>query len=179
MNKTELCIESYRRLRNLKLVGLELGIPWQTVYVHLRNAGEPVIGSKSRYGSDKDRLAAKAESEFLRLVLKAIDQNKSEFQSKIDFYVNGYGVDIKASTKHQDRWAFSLKKQERLADFFVCFAYNEDDSYRILLIPGDVCRTYQTISASALTTSKWWDYQIDPASLASFFDALPAKQQAA
>lgn len=179
MNKTELCIESYRRLKNLKLVGLELGMPWQTVYVHLRNANEPVTGSKSRYGSDKDRLAAKAEAEFHRLVPKAIDQNKSEFQSSIDFLVNGYGVDVKSSTRHQERWAFSLKKQERIADFFACFAYTADNAYRLLLIPRDVCRTYQTISASARTTSKWWDYELHPNEMAAFFDALPERRHAA
>ena len=32
------CIASYGRLKNLKLAGAELGIPWQSVYVHLRRA---------------------------------------------------------------------------------------------------------------------------------------------
>ena len=68
MDKRDACIESYSRLKNLKLVGLELGIPWQTVYVHLRAAGVPVTGDKKRYGSDTDRLAAKAEALFAELV---------------------------------------------------------------------------------------------------------------
>ena len=58
MNKKEIidkCIESYSRLKNLKLVGLEVGIPWQTVYVYLKQAGIAVTGDKSRYGSVTDR----------------------------------------------------------------------------------------------------------------------------
>lgn len=38
MKDQEKCVESYSRIKNLKLVGIELGIPWQTVYVHLQNA---------------------------------------------------------------------------------------------------------------------------------------------
>ena len=62
MNKKEIidkCIESYSRLKNLKLVGLEVGIPWQTVYVYLKQAGISVTGDKSRYGSATDRVAVK------------------------------------------------------------------------------------------------------------------------
>lgn len=39
MQEIDKCIESYRRLKNLKLVGAEVGVPWQTVYVMLRAAG--------------------------------------------------------------------------------------------------------------------------------------------
>ena len=31
------CKDSYERLENLKLVSGEVGIPWQTVYVHLKS----------------------------------------------------------------------------------------------------------------------------------------------
>jgi hypothetical protein len=178
MGKTEACIHSYRRLKNLKLVGEELGIPWQTVYVHLRNANEPVTGDKLRYGSDKDRMAARAEVEFLRLVPFAEDQNRASFQSKVDFNVKGYGVDVKSSTKRNDRWAFSLKKQELIADFFACFAYADDGSYLLLLIPGDVCRKYQSVSLSARTRTKWWDYSIESAELAPFFRSLTIRKAA-
>ena len=37
-------IESYSRLKNLKLVELETGIKWQTVYTHLKKAGVAVTG---------------------------------------------------------------------------------------------------------------------------------------
>lgn len=178
MDKTAACVESYRRLKNLKLAGAELGLPWQTVYVHLRKAGEPVTGDKSRYGSDKDRLAAKAEAEFKRLVPWADDLNRSSFQSKVDFIVDGFGVDVKSSTRRNDRWAFSLKKQELLADFFVCFAYSADDSYTVLLVPGDVCRKYQSMCISSRTRTKWWDYQINPDQLAGFFRELAENKAA-
>lgn len=42
-------IESYSRLKKLKLVGDETGIPWQTVYVRLRANNVPVTGDKARY----------------------------------------------------------------------------------------------------------------------------------
>lgn len=169
MDKRQACIESYARLKNLKLVGLELGIPWQTVYVHLRAAGVPVTGDKSRYGSDTDRLAARAEALFQALVPDAEDQNAVQFQAKVDFQVNGYLVDVKCSTKRNGRWAFSLKKQELVADFFVCIAFDDDDSYRIIVVPGEVCRNLQTVSLSEFTRTKWWDYEIQDAHLQTFF----------
>ena len=51
----------YEKHKNLKLAANELGVKWQTLYVQLRNRGVPITGDKSRYGSDKDRLAARAE----------------------------------------------------------------------------------------------------------------------
>lgn len=181
MDKRQACIESYARLKNLKLVGLELGIPWQTVYVQLRAAGVAVTGDKSRYGSDTDRLAAKAESIFKALVAHAEDQNDKQFQAKVDFIVHGYKVDVKSATKRNDRWAFSLKKQELLADFFVCFAFDGDGTYRVVAVPGEVCRFLQTISLSANTKSKWWDYEIEDVHLESFFEQvrLADKEKAA
>ena len=177
MDKRQACIESYSRLKNLKLAGLELGIPWQTVYVHLRAAGVPVTGDKSRYGSDTDRLAAKAETIFSTLVPNAENQNDHQFQAKVDFMVNGYSVDVKASRLRNGRWAFSLKKQELIADFFACFAFNDDDTYRTLLVPGEVCRYLQTISLSAVTHTKWWDYEIGADELRSFFDQVKSADQ--
>lgn len=179
MDKRQACIESYSRLKNLKLVGLELGIPWQTVYVHLRAAGVAVTGDKSRYGSDTDRLAAKAETLFSTLVPNAVNQNDHQFQAKVDFKVGGYAVDVKASRLRGGRWAFSLKKQKRVADFFVCFAFNEDDTYRTLAIPGELCRYLQTISLSAAAHTKWWDYEIPADQLRSFFDQVKAADQEA
>lgn len=159
-DKTAACVDAYSRLKNLKLVGLELGIPWQTVYVHLRAAGVPVTGDKSRYGSDTDRLAANAERIFAALVPNASDQNDKKFQAKVDFIVGQYKVDVKASRLRNGRWAFSLKKQERIADFFVCFAFNDDGTYRVVVLPGELCRHMQTISLSSAGGTKWWDYEI-------------------
>ena len=177
-----MCVESYGRLKNLKLVGTELGMPWQTVYVYLKRAGVAVTGDKTRYGSDTDRLAARAEREFQRLVPDAINTNDQQFQSKVDFVIHGYLIDVKASllrgqgpaTKAK-RWAFSVKKQEMVADFIVCFAL-QDEGYRTLLIPGDLLRRFQSISLAGRGGSKWWDYEVQPHSLAEFFKSLPTKE---
>lgn len=169
-------IESYERLKNLKLVGLELGIPWQTVYVQLRKAGVPVTGDKSRYGSATDRLAVKAENEFHRLVKFAENNNQMKYQAKVDFSVNGVGVDIKGANLKQGckrfsarRWAFCVRKQEQVAEFIVCFAFLDDGSYRLFLIPGEMVHYYQTISISENGKSKWLDYEINPTELEPFF----------
>ena len=179
MERRDACIESYSRLKNLKLVGLELGIPWQTVYVHLRAAGVPVVGDKSRYGSDTDRLAARAEAHFSELVPAAVNQNDTQFQAKVDFLVGDYAVDVKSARMRHSRWAFSLKKQELVADFFVCFAYNDDETYRVVVIPGELCRFLQTISLAAKSRTKWWDYEIEPNELAHFFEQVRTADESA
>jgi len=185
MNTTESiqdrCAESYGRLRHLRMVGDELGIPWQSVYVNLRKAGVAVVGDKSRYGSDKDRLAARGEREFQSLVPFAKNQNEVKFQSKVDFIVEGYGVDVKSSLLRKGhsatktyRWAFSMKKQEMLADFIVCFGfYNDKNDYVTFLIPGELIRKYQTISIGSQGKSKWKDYEINPECIKGFFSDLP------
>lgn len=170
----------YNKHKNLKIAADELGVKWQTLYVHLRKLGVPVVGDKSRYGSPKDRLAANAECEFSKLVPFAKNQNDLKYQSKFDFLVGNEKVDIKASRARQGckrfsakRWAFSIKKQEFCADFIVCFAMNSD-SYRIFLIPGEYVRNYQTISISAEpnTNSKWLKYEVTPDELSEFFNNL-------
>lgn len=168
------CVESYRQHKHLKAVGAELGIPWQTVYVHLRKVGEPVTGDKARYGSPTDRLATKAETDFQRLVPNAEDQNRRKFQSKVDFIVNGWSVDVKAGRLRGKvpRWAYSIKKQEAIADFFVCFGYcNEGSNLEYcLLVPGEIARKYTTMSISPRVRSgKWWAYEVRPDELNKFF----------
>jgi len=170
----------YNKHKNLKLAANELGMKWQTLYVQLRKLGIPVTGDKSRYGSDKDRLAACAESEFQRLVPLAINQNANKFQSKFDFLVGNEKIDIKASQARRGskkfaatRWAFSVKKQEFCADFIVCFAML-DAGYRLFLIPGECVRHYQTISISTdpKTKSKWTQYEVSLSDLSEFFVQL-------
>src|SRR5690606_22461353 len=97
MNVQQRCVQAYREHQNLKVAAQHVGIPWQTVYVHLRKAGEPVSGNKLKYGSETDRLAARSERIFLDLVPFAEDQNTRQFQSKVDFRVGEFGVDVKAS----------------------------------------------------------------------------------
>ncbi|AXF52948.1 MAG: riboflavin synthase subunit alpha [Caudoviricetes sp.] len=177
---TQKCIAAYELHRNLKLAANEVGIPWQTVYVHLRRAGVPVTGDKLRYGSDSDKLAARAEKLFLKHVPNAEDQNTRQFQSKVDFMFAGLGIDVKASRKKQhgvqpsmQRWMFIIKKQEAIADFFVCYGFDGDglNLEQTLLIPGELARNYTSISVST-AGGKWADYAVDPDSLAEFFSSL-------
>lgn len=179
---TKKLIDAYEKHRNLKSAADELGIKWQSLYVQLRKLGVKVVGDKLRYGSDKDRFAARAELEFLRLVHFAENQNSVSYQSKFDYLVCGEKVDIKASNAAQGsknftatRWAFSVKKQEFCADFIVCFAMI-DSGYRIFLIPGELVRKYQTISISTnpSSKSKWLQYEIQPDDLTEFFLQLSA-----
>jgi hypothetical protein len=184
MSIQQQCIDAYRKHRNLKLAAGDVGIPWQSVYVQLRNADEPVMGDKLRYGSDSDKLAARGEQIFQSLVPGAVSHNDRQYQSKLDFNVRNYGVDVKISTLRLSnkackvrRWAFCTKKQEMSADFVVCFGLNEqgDSLVKALLIPGEVVRKYATVSLSE-RGGKWDDYSIEPADLNAFFAALPPKQ---
>ena len=169
---------AYSKHKNLKLAAAELGMKWQTLYVQLRKLNIPVTGDKSRYGSDTDRLAAKAELEFKRLVPFAVNQNEVKFQSKFDFLVGSEKVDIKVSNLNRScarlqrlRWAFSVKKQEFCANFIVCFGMT-DDGYKIFLIPGECVKAYQSISISQNGKSKWLQYEILPEDLTIFFKDL-------
>ena len=157
MSITDQCVEAYQRHKHLRLAGQEVGIPWQTVYVHLRKAGIPVVGDKVRYGSESDRFAAKSEMDLLRYIPFAIDHNRHQFQPLIDFTIRGYGVDLKASRLAQSnpkstsmRWNFSLKKQEVKADFFICLGYDEEGKVirQCLLVPGEIARHYTSVSLS-------------------------------
>jgi hypothetical protein len=172
------CVEAYRQHQSLKVAAQHVGIPWQTVYVHLRKAGEPVIGDKLKYGSETDRLAAKAERLFLELVPFAVDQNSRQFQSKVDFLVGGLGVDVKAARLRphsikSSRWMFSIKKQEAVADFFVCLGFDDKGTEveTLLLVPGEIARKHVTISHTS-RRGKWSDYRIKPDELAPFFDQM-------
>lgn len=168
--------DAYARLKNLKLVGKELGIPWQTVYVKLREDRVSVVGDKHRYGSDKDRLAATAESEFQSIIPWAHNNNKDSFQPKVDFTVGTIGVDVKSSRLHKSnaryksrRWSFSVKKQEMAADFIVCFAYSDDGASRILLIPCEIIRKYQTVSIGEKFDGMWSEFEVSRNDLPVFF----------
>lgn len=169
-------VNAYKKHLNMRLASREIGIPLSTLYVHLKRAGVAVIGDKSRYGSDTDRFATKAEREFERIVPSAQNQNKVKFQSKIDFMVGNYSIDVKASRLHGDnsgkntRWMYSIKKQEFCADFFVCFGFNKAglELISILLIPGEIARMYTTVSTSP-RGGKWSEYEVTEKELHDFF----------
>lgn len=184
MNITQNCIDSYGRLKNLKLVGKEVGIPWQTVYVHLKKSGIQVAGDKARYGSVSDRISIIGEQAFKKLIPYSTDNNEPKFQSKIDFFINGYSVEIKTSRLHQKRiingkkesekWCFCINKQKDKADFFVLYALDNHLSIsHIFLIPNEIATTKSTISIPLSLSSKWADYKISEDGLVSFFKELP------
>jgi len=176
--------EAYARHLNLKLAANDLKIPWQNLYVKLKNQGINVVGDKMKYGTDRDKLGALAEQYFKDIVPCATDMNKISFQSKYDFDVNGYKVDVKSSKPRQLNkrfsalsWSFSFKKQSMICDFFVCFCLSDQKSIeKILLVPSEFFKGLQTISVSVEGFSKWSDYSIKQDELEQFFKSLPKKQ---
>lgn len=177
----EKCVEAYSRLKNLKLVGNELGVAWQAVYVQLRKAGVSVTGDKARYGSVTDRLATRAEHIFAKTVPFAVDANSEKFQAAIDFTVFGWDVDVKASRclSHKDdapRWAFCINKQKDKADFFVLYAFDLELNVKyVFLVPNEVATASSSISIPASLKSKWADYMVAEDDLRPFFELLGQK----
>lgn len=176
------CIESYARLKSLKLVGDELGIKWQSVYVHLKKAGVKVTGDKARYGNAKDRLASAAERRFSVSVPIANDLNQEKYQSSIDFEVQGWMVDVKASRLRANngeapRWSFCINKQKDAADFFVFYSYeSEGDSVRhVFLMPREIAVNSSLVSIPESLKSKWADYMVEEEGLYEFFIAMGQK----
>lgn len=176
----------YKKHMNLKIAAKELGIPWQTLYVRLKKLGVQVAGDKLRYGADRDRLGVLGETLFKSLVPVATDCNKARFQSKYDFDVLGYKVDVKTGKPRQmnaryesQSWSFSFKKQTMICDFIVCFCLDEQQKIEhVLLVPSEFFQGLQTCSVSRRGSSKWLDYSIDPAELQNFFQYLQRKTQA-
>lgn len=172
------CIESYSRLKNLKLVGLEVSIPWQTVYVYLKQAGISVTGDKSRYGSATDRVAVIGEQRFRQAVPFATDNNGLKFQASIDFNINNSTIDVKTSKlqhknnskKSSERWAYCINKQKDIADMFVFYALNDEmETEHVFLMPNELVTNNSTISIPKSGKSKWFDYKVNEHELADFF----------
>lgn len=166
-------IACYDKHQNIKLAATELGMKWQTLYYQLKKAGHKITGNKAKYGSDKDKLASRGEQEFLNLVPYAKDMNQTKYQANYDFEVKGLKVDVKASTlrqigKNQNRFCFSIKRQEMFADFVVCFCYNDGELESCLLLPQEAIKYTKTISLTK--NGKWADYQITPQEIKAFFD---------
>lgn len=166
-------IACYDKHQNIKNAALELGLKWQTLYYQLKKAGHKIIGNKAKYGSDKDKLASRAEQEFLNLIPYAKDMNQEKFQAHYDFEVKGLKVDVKASTlkkisQNQQRYVFSIKRQEMLADFVVCFCYEDGELDDCLLLPKEAIKYTKTISFTK--GGKWAEYQITPQEIKAFFD---------
>ena len=174
-------IDAYRRHKNLRLAAEELGMKWQSLYVHLRSAGVAVTGDKARYGCAKDRLGTFGESLFYQDVPEAIDSNRAQFQANIDFDVLGWSVDVKTATPSADktRWSFGINKQKDRADFFVMYALDDATSRRVIhgiLIPREIATAKALISLPVSLNSKWTDYFVERNELATFFRGLGTKR---
>jgi hypothetical protein len=169
--------DAYAKHKNLKLAASEIGVKWQTLYCRLKAQGVAVTGDKLRYGTDRDRLGVYGEQLFLSLVPFAKNANDEQFQSKVDFEVNGFKVDVKAGKPRQLNkrfpalaWSFSFKRQTLHADFIVCFCLDESkDIEHILLVPKEFFAGLQTVSVSRKGLSKWLDYEVSKEDLAHFF----------
>ena len=184
MSDTKICIESYSKLKNLKLVGEETGIAWQQVYRILKRANVPVCGDKARYGSVTDRLAVHAEQMFKKAVPFAVDNNDEQWQSTVDFSVGNETIDIKASIiqdayrnskgkSHSARWAYCISKQKDVADHFVLYALEKDKSVRhVFLIPKEIATNSSSISIPESLKSKWADYEVKESELFDFFSLM-------
>jgi hypothetical protein len=173
--------EVYAKHKNLKLAASELGVKWQTLYCRLKAQGVAVTGDKLRYGSYRDKLGVYGERLFESIVPEAKNSNDNQFQSKVDFDVFGFKVDVKSSMPRQLNkrfaalsWSFSFKKQALYADFIVCFCLDETKAIEhILLVPKEFFEGLQTVSVSRSGNSKWLDYAVAKEDLASFFQSLP------
>lgn len=176
--------EAYGRHKNLKLAASELGIGWQKLYTKLRSQGISVTGDKARHGRDSDKFAAAAERDFKRMVPRAVDANALRWQAKVDFDVDGISVDVKAAHPAMRQkpskslsWAFSVRRQAEVCDFFCCICYSASSEIEhVLLLPSEVLGDMQTLSV-ACAGSKWMEFEVQPDELASFFAEFSAETQ--
>ena len=180
--ETIMTIESdaYAKHKNLKIAAEEIGIRWQTLYCRLIKQGVKVTGDKSRYGSNRDKLAFFAENHFSRIISYAKNMNEHEWQSKYDFLCGSLRVDVKCSmprklNHHSDRlsWAFSFKRQNFECELIVCFCFDENKNIeKILAIPMEFFNGVQTISVPIKGESKWHDYAVSENELLTMINDL-------
>lgn len=179
----ERIMESYSRLKNLKLVEQDTGVKWQTVYWHLKKEGVDVCGDKARYGSVSDRIAVLGEQRFHDTVPFAEDNNEGKWQASVDFSIGGVTIDVKTARltpagrtpngkSFAAKWGFCINKQVDIADYFVLYALDEVEAEpaHALLIPREIATTKTTIAVPLSLKSKWSDYRIEENDLFEFFD---------
>ena len=176
--------QAYEKHKNLRLAAQILGINIQTLYARLKSQGVSVTGDKARHGSSRDKLAARAESLFTKLVPNAIDQSGTKLQSRFDFLVENYKVDVKVSSKNASntkrpdskRWAFLLTKQRYECDYFCCICLGDDGASveKVLFVPTELADV-QTMSVTCNGGSKWDDFAIEHQEIPAFFDQLPKR----
>lgn len=180
----DLIIAEYALHKNLKIVGTNLNIPWQTVYWHLKKNSVPVTGDKERYGSVSDMVGFIGEKLFSQTIPEATNQNTFQFQSKYDFIYKNLNIDVKTSLlktvsnkvegSTSERWAFSFSKQPDV-DVLVCYCLvGTKEVYcveHILLIPRDLLTIKHSISVTK-GNSKWLDFKISEDELIDFFERV-------
>lgn len=177
-------ISLYSEYHNLKLVGHEMDIPWQTVYWWLKKEGVSVRGNKSKYGGLKDQIGLIGERVFKQTFPEAEDQNVLQFQAKYDFLLKGLKIDVKTSFPRDMkskganvlyRWGFHTKTQ-RDADFIVGYCYDGDlENYelkKIFLIPNEFVKDIQTVSIPCKGRSKWYEFEITHEELVEFINSF-------
>lgn len=183
-NVVDLIIQDYEKHKNLKIVGANLGIPWQTVYWHLKKKSVPVTGDKEKYGSVSDKVGFIGEKLFSQTVPDVVNQNTLQFQSKYDFIYKDLNIDVKTSLlktvgnkvegRTSERWAFSFGKQPNV-DVLVCYCLTgvKEDYHveHILLIPRDLLTIRYTISVTK-GNSKWLDFKVSEKDLTDFFERI-------
>lgn len=171
----ELCVMEYGKLKNLKLVSEKLKFPLSTIYWNLKKAGIEVIGDKNIYGSSKDKLACRGEDYIEQLLPNADNQNKKFYQPKVDFIINEISLEIK-SARQKGRWAFSLKKQRKLADFFLLLAFDlqgREIKYHFLIPNKMILSSLETLSIPInFKNSKWGAFLISKKQIKEFFSEI-------
>lgn len=177
-------ISLYSELKNLKLVGKEMDIPWQTVYWWLKREGVEVTGDKHRYGGVQDQIGLIGERLFKEDCPLAQDENINKFQARYDYTLGDLKLDVKTSFIRQTkgriegkpypRWGFNCRVQQD-ADFLICYCLGggvEDFNVNhVLLLPNEMVKGMQTISVT-VGKSKWLDYEVSREDLRNFFNSF-------
>lgn len=80
----------------------------------------------------------------------------------------GYKIDVKSSTLHDERWQFDIK-QNKIADFFLCMAFDTREDLKpmhLWLIPGNTVNSQKYITTGKNSVKKWsqWERPLDDVS---------------
>ena len=74
---------------------------------------------------------------------------------------NGYKIDVKSSTLHDNRWGFYIR-YNTIADYFLCLAFdnrNDLNPQHLWLIPGYILNDKSGVSITESTLDKWKKYE--------------------
>lgn len=74
---------------------------------------------------------------------------------------NGYKIDVKSSTLHNNQWGFCIR-YNKTPDYFLCLAFDDRDNLNpqhIWLIPGYILNNQTGANISKSTLNKWEKYE--------------------